>query len=180
MIAGDLQLRADRFSDRKAGHPNLPAAQTELGTMIGDSIMNRTRENNNNWRGGRVKTEHGYILIRVGVGHHLADCRGYAYEHRIVAEKKLGRRLKKNEKAHHIDGDRENNDPENIKIVSGNAEHYFEHRDKNSNLRKPHEPNLIVECLCGCGKAFPRYDEQGRRRRYVSGHNMKKRCINVR
>ncbi len=38
MIASNLQLRADRFSDRKAGHPNLPAAQTILGTIIGDSM----------------------------------------------------------------------------------------------------------------------------------------------
>lgn len=25
----------------------------------------------------------GYVLVFVGKNHHLADCRGYAYEHRI-------------------------------------------------------------------------------------------------
>ena len=38
MIASSLQLRVDRFSDRKAGHPNRPSTQTLLGAIIGDSI----------------------------------------------------------------------------------------------------------------------------------------------
>ncbi len=134
--------------------------------------MNHTRENNNNWRGGKVKTQHGYILIRVGVGHHLADCRGYTYEHRIIAEQKLGRPLEANEKVHHIDGDRENNQPENILVVSGNAEHYLYHR-KNVHLRKPGEINLSIQCACGCGEIFLKYDKSGRPRKYITGHNMK-------
>lgn len=48
---------------------------------------------NANWRGGRSIASNGYVLIRVGTGHHLADVRGYAYEHRVVAENSLGRRL---------------------------------------------------------------------------------------
>ena len=43
MIAQYNTIRADRFSDRKAGHPNLPAAQMVLGTIIGDSIMKRIK-----------------------------------------------------------------------------------------------------------------------------------------
>lgn len=46
---------------------------------------------NPNWKGGRTITEHGYVLLRVGSQHHLADVRGYAYEHRIVAERMLNR-----------------------------------------------------------------------------------------
>ncbi len=121
----------------------------------------------------RTKTSHGYILIYVGFDHPLADCRGYAYEHRLVASEKLGRLIKPREKAHHIDGNRENNLPENIKVVVGNAEHYFEHRDKSSNLRKPNEPNLQIVCKCGCGYIFQKFDKQGRPRKYISGHNMK-------
>ncbi len=34
-----LQLWVDSLSGRKAGHPNQPATQTILGTIIGDSIM---------------------------------------------------------------------------------------------------------------------------------------------
>lgn len=61
---------------------------------------------NSNWRGGRSLASNGYILLRVGVGHLLADVRGYAYEHRVVAEAKLGRRLRKGEHVHHVDGDK--------------------------------------------------------------------------
>lgn len=39
MITQQCTIRVDRFSGRKARHPNLPATQTNLGTMIGDSIM---------------------------------------------------------------------------------------------------------------------------------------------
>jgi len=39
MITNKVQYGVDRFSDRKAGHPNLPSTQTFLGTIIGDSIM---------------------------------------------------------------------------------------------------------------------------------------------
>lgn len=39
MTTLDCTIWADRFSDRKVGHPNQPAAQTNLGTMIGDSSM---------------------------------------------------------------------------------------------------------------------------------------------
>lgn len=36
-----------------------------------------------NWKGGRTVTQHGYVLIYVSKNHPLADCRGYAYEHRL-------------------------------------------------------------------------------------------------
>lgn len=43
-----------------------------------------------NWKGGRSIASNGYMLVRVGLSHHLADVRGYAYEHRLVAEQKIG------------------------------------------------------------------------------------------
>ena len=69
----------------------------------------QVRYKNPNWKGGRTVTEHGYVLIKVGVGHHLADVRGYAYEHRLKAEVKLGRRLSPSEIVHHINGDKQDN-----------------------------------------------------------------------
>ena len=134
--------------------------------------MNRTREYNNNWRGGRIQTAHGYILIRVGLGHPLADCRGYAYEHRLVVSQILGRWIKPNEKVHHKDTNRLNNIAENLLIVSSNAEHYYYHR-KNQNRRKPGEMNVAVLCRCNCGGTLSTYDKWGRPRKYISGHNPK-------
>lgn len=127
---------------------------------------------NHMWKGGRTVTSHGYVLVRVGKGHHLADVRGYAYEHRIVAEKKIGRRLRPGEEVHHINGVRSDNRPENVKVTANTAEHFVHHRKPGSNKRLPGEPNPTVECECGCGETFPLYDTHNRPRRFVAGHNM--------
>ena len=69
------------------------------------------------WKGGRTITSHGYVLIRVGQGHPLADVRGYAYEHRLVAEQLTGRPLRSDEIIHHRDGNKQNNATENIAVM---------------------------------------------------------------
>lgn len=120
---------------------------------------------------GRTVASTGYVLIRVGVDHHLADVRGYAYEHRIVAESKLGRRLSENEVVHHINGIKADNRPENLAVVASAAEHSLLHRKSGLHLRMPGEGNPLVTCGCGCGQEFARYDGEGRPRDYVSGHN---------
>jgi hypothetical protein len=124
---------------------------------------------NGNWRGGRTVTSSGYVLVRVGKGHHLADLRGYAYEHRIVAEEKLGRRLQPGEQVHHVSGDKADNRPENLEVLT-QVEHAVEHRSR-TDLRMPDEENPTVLCECGCGHSFERFDGEGRPRRFVSGHN---------
>jgi hypothetical protein len=128
---------------------------------------------NPNWRGGRTIASTGYALVRVGVGHPLADVRGYAYEHRLVASEKLGRDLLPGEVVHHIDGNKLNNDPVNLEVLAGHAEHRVEHRSERSRdrLRKPNEPNPLVRCACGCGTELERYDASNRPRRFVTGHN---------
>lgn len=126
---------------------------------------------NPNWRGGRSVASSGYVLIRVGVGHPLADVRGYAYEHRLVAERKLGRPLAKGEHVHHVDGNKRNNAPANLEVLTV-AEHRAEHRvPRKAALRLPGEPNPEIACGCGCGEQFKRYDGSGRPRRFLPGHN---------
>lgn len=65
----------------------------------------------------------GYVLIFVGKDHHLADVRGYAYEHRLVAETMLGRRLLPEEIVHHRDENKGNNDQRNLQVFVGDAIH---------------------------------------------------------
>lgn len=133
----------------------------------------QTGVKNGMWKGGRTITKHGYVLIRVGKEHPLADIRGYAYEHRVIAAQKLGRALKPDEIVHHQDGNTQNNNPDNLKIVLGIVGHRFVHRTKESNKRKPGELNPDVTCACGCGRIFKKFDRSNRPRRFVSGHNMR-------
>jgi hypothetical protein len=120
---------------------------------------------------GRSIASNGYVLIRVGKGHHLADVRGYAYEHRLVAEQKIGRRLRKGEIPHHINGIKTDNRPENIEVVESRFAHHVRHRKNPTRRQLPHEQNELVTCACGCGAMFPRFDRGGRPRSFVSGHN---------
>jgi hypothetical protein len=48
------------------------------------------------------------------------------HEHRIVAEQKIGRPLRKGEVVHHVDGDKLNNDPNNLQVMS-QRQHMREH-----------------------------------------------------
>lgn len=50
--------------------------------------------------------------------HPSANSTGYVHEHRVVAERAMGRRLKRNEVVHHIDGDKANNRNDNLLICS--------------------------------------------------------------
>lgn len=45
------------------------------------------------------------------------------HEHRIVAEEIIGRKLQPGEVVHHIDGNKKNNDPSNLMVLSSQKEH---------------------------------------------------------
>lgn len=49
------------------------------------------------------------------------------HEHRVIAEAMLGRPLNGSEVVHHRDGDKRNNDPENLAVLLGQGDHMREH-----------------------------------------------------
>ncbi len=57
------------------------------------------------------------------------------HEHRRAAEEKLGRPLVKGEIVHHIDGNKHNNHPDNLEVMS-QSEHAKEHWPKMMAARK--------------------------------------------
>lgn len=69
----------------------------------------------------------GYNLIKP-TDSNDAMSNGFQYEHIAVAEKKLGRELKKGEVVHHLDENKQNNSPDNIIIFATNAEHTAFHK----------------------------------------------------
>jgi len=60
----------------------------------------------------------GYVLMKTPDGWKLA--------HRIIMEHILGRKLTRREVVDHIDGDRTNNDPENLRLFESQGKHAAE------------------------------------------------------
>ena len=65
-------------------------------------------------------TPTGYIMV--WEPDHPGAYDGWILEHRLIMEKKVGRRLSTNETVHHLNGIKGDNDPENLLILS-RAEH---------------------------------------------------------
>lgn len=61
-----------------------------------------------------------YVLVHAP-SHHRAMGQGYVFEHILVAERVLGRLLTQDEDVRHINGNTQDNRPENLEIVSANS-----------------------------------------------------------
>lgn len=69
----------------------------------------------------------GYIAIYMPEHERAFKANGCVYEHIVIAEKILGRKLLPNECVHHIDGDRTNNDIDNLMVFATNNDHISYH-----------------------------------------------------
>ncbi len=78
-----------------------------------------TAELHYRWAGGRNKTSTGYIEIYMPE-HHRAGARGYVKEHILVWEEANGRRLRRDEIVHHLNGIKDDNRPLNLLALREN------------------------------------------------------------
>jgi transposase-like protein len=74
------------------------------------------------WRGGRTIDGNGYVSVLV-MPDDLPYCKpnssGRVLEHRLVMGRALGRPLRRHETVHHIDGNTQNNEIENLQLRQG-------------------------------------------------------------
>ncbi len=76
-------------------------------------------EDNPNWKGGKHLDDWGYVRVKID--------KGYRFEHRVVVERHIGRKLRKQEVIHHLNGIKTDNRIENLRIMSP-SEHSKLHR----------------------------------------------------
>lgn len=75
-----------------------------------------------NWKGGIKKDSGGYILIHKP-DHPFCNNHGYVFQHRLVMEEFLGKLLNPEERVHHINGIRNDNRIENLKLFNNQSNH---------------------------------------------------------
>ncbi len=80
------------------------------------------------WKPGGTVGSTGYVKVRVGKGHPLADPNGYAYEHLVVWVSAGNPRPKRDEILHHLNEDKTDNRIANLRLMS-RAEHSQMHSD---------------------------------------------------
>ena len=112
--------------NRPSFYPSAESRKKMSISHIGLHYLGKGKDNHC-WKGGRISDgSKGYIYI-YSPDHPFKTKKGYVYEHRLALEKKLGRYLKRDEVAHHINGIITDNRPENLEMMTV-SEHTSYHR----------------------------------------------------
>ena len=85
-----------------------------------------------NWQGGKTIDEHGYVRIWIKQDdpfYSMVDSSGYILEHRYIMAKHLSHIISEKDTVHHIDGNKTNNEIENLELRKG-----------------PHMPGKVCKC----------------------------------
>lgn len=107
---------------RKAGKLVNSAYSEETRRKFGELL---TWYNKNVFNHGEYRKRQADAIRRKASGKDYITVNG-RHEHRAIAEKKLGRPLKPGEIVHHIDGNKRNNNPDNLEVMT-QSEHIREH-----------------------------------------------------
>lgn len=110
------------FSQMQIG-AKLKCQQTVVSRILISNGINYKEklkgEKHHSWEGGRCRHPSGYWVVKDYSFPEMTPRSGYVLEHRLEMAKYLGRALTKYEQVHHIDGNKENNNIENLQLVIG-------------------------------------------------------------
>lgn len=96
---------------------------------IGESLKGKyTRENSSRWKGGLSVGDNGYILVLDRK--RFKNKSGQGRRCRYIAEQIIGRELSTKEIIHHIDGNKQNDEPSNLYLFSCQNDHVAFHNLK--------------------------------------------------
>jgi hypothetical protein len=109
-------------------------------------------DGNPRWNGGRTWHALGYAWVLIP-NHPYADKQGHVLEHRLIAEKALGRHLPIEHPVHHADLDPSQNANSNLVICEDQAYHALLHARTNQ-VRRGAIPGLTKWCS-GCDSVKP-------------------------
>lgn len=97
-------------------------------------------------------TNNGYLYFCDST-HPLADSNSRVYLHRHLASIKLGRWVLASEVVHHIDGNKLNNNPDNLEVLSSTEHAKLHHIEAGHSLR--------MEVVCpSCGSLFKQKESE--------------------
>lgn len=115
LIKFNIKVRSSRFKTNHAtwnkglkGIHLSPETEFKKGENL--------REKNTHWKGGMTESN-GYIYI-YRPDHPYCEGKGYVLRSHLIAEKALGRYLKKNEMVHHINGNKKDDRNSNFLICT--------------------------------------------------------------
>lgn len=111
----------------------------KLGNRLGHK---RRGKSHPRWKGGRKIDTFGYVLI-YNPDHPNCNNHGYVSEHRLVMEKILKRYLTKSEVVHHINRNKQDNRPENLRLFTSHSEHKI---SENIGNFKDMSDRLCIKC----------------------------------
>ena len=120
--------------------PTKPKATIQ---SIEASVRSRKGKKGGNNKGGRIM-DNGYVNIWKPE-HPNAQKIGYIREHRLVMSNHLGRPLKEYEDVHHINGVKDDNKIENLKLLT-KSEHTRYHANKGIQTRKNRIKCVYPDC----------------------------------
>ncbi|MDB5448069.1 MAG: hypothetical protein JWQ97_3386 [Phenylobacterium sp.] len=140
------KARQRRYRAKKQGIPvdQLPVGRGSNPRSWGH---HRTGAEHHRWNDGRMLNEDGYVKLRVGKEHPLADPNGYAYEHLLVWVSAGNPKPPRGFTLHHKDEVKANNRLSNLELLrrADHGRHHIAERERDPKTGRLRPKSAAVE-----------------------------------